>query len=1335
MKDNPYIGPRPYERQDAHNFYGRTREARDLVSLILANRVVLFYAQSGAGKTSLLNTQVIPALEEQGFNVLPVARVGRDLPPGIAPQDVPNIFVFSALMGLAGKTAPARQLTRHTLHLFLRQLLNIQQVSEALQASERDQDETITAVGIRRPPILIVDQFEEILTTHRDQWQDAQGFFEQLQEALRKIPELGVVLAMREDHIAGLDPYAPLLPKRLKTRFRMERLTVEGALEAAQKPALRAGVPFAPGVAEKLIDDLRRIKTLAAPAGPDGGKTEEGSAVLGPYVEPVQLQVVCSRLWDKLPEDVGESIDWEEIQRYGDIDRALTEFYESALAQAAQQTSVPEQQIRRWFGEQMVTPTGTRGLALRGESETAGLPNVAVDVLENRHIVRADERAGGRVYELVHDRLIDPILQSNREWEAARQTPLRLAAQRWKDTGRDPGILYRGKTLADALVWAQAHPSEVEPYEREFLEASQQAQARLDQERKRNRLIRLLAVTATVVSILAIVALAFAIYERGRANRQAGLAMIRQLVAQSVVAQDTYPQRSLLLALEAFRRTQEAGAPAHGESDYRLTAEDTLRRALVNAGGRVLSGHTGPVWSVAISPDNHWLATASNDKTARLWDLNNPSAAPLVLRGHEKDIRAVAFSPDSRWLVTGSDDATGRVWDVRAADPSAAPIVLRGHAKDIRTIAISSDSHWLVTGSNDKTARLWDLSNLAAAPIVLAGHTDTVLSVAISADRHWIATGGADQTVRVWDLDASDPASTAFVWRGHMDQVSLVGFSPDNRWLVSASVDATARLWDMTAPGPSTESIVLRGHEEQILSIAFSPDGEWLATGGFDTTTRLWDLDAPDPSEADIVLRGHTDQVYAAAFSSDNRWLVTASRDASARMWDLDAPDPSFAPVVLNGHESPIRALAISDDNRWLVTGGEDNMARLWGLTRPDSPAAPAILRGHTSLARIVAFSPDQHWLATGSGDGTVRLWDVQSPDPAAKSILLSSHKTAIYAMAISPNSRWLASGGQDNDLVLWDLTAQPGAIARPQILTGHTSTIRAIAFSPDNRWLISAGRDKTARLWNLENLAAAPIILRGHTDQIRVVAISPDGRWLVTGGDDGAPRLWNLSAPDPNAASIVLPGHTGAIRAVAFSADSRWLVTGGDDAKPRLWGLGESFTTTASVELPGHDKDKAIRAMAFTPDNRWLVTASADNTVRLWDMRASGKPMARFVLRGHNGEVRAIAISPDNHWLITGGEDDIARLWDLTAADPSAHSIILPGHTGPVWSVAFSPASQPLRVATGSGDNTARLWQPVTLTEVADLACLRAGRNLTTNEWKQFMGDAPYRKTCPALP
>src|SRR3972149_1505547 len=219
MKNNPYVGPRPYDRKDRNQFFGRTREARDLLSLILAERVVLFYAQSGAGKTSLLNTQIIPALEGEGFHALPVVRVGSDLPPGVPHSAVKNIFVFSVWMGLMGSDTPLATLTGNNLL----SAIKVHQID-----APRDED------GQPRPAILIIDQFEEILTTHRDRWQDARGFFEQLAEALKKMPNLGVVLAMREDHVAGLDPYASLLPRRLKTRFHMERLGYAGGLHAAR---------------------------------------------------------------------------------------------------------------------------------------------------------------------------------------------------------------------------------------------------------------------------------------------------------------------------------------------------------------------------------------------------------------------------------------------------------------------------------------------------------------------------------------------------------------------------------------------------------------------------------------------------------------------------------------------------------------------------------------------------------------------------------------------------------------------------------------------------------------------------------------------------------------------------------------------------------------------------------------------------------------------------------------------------------------------------------------------------------------------------------------------
>jgi WD40 repeat protein len=1288
--------------------------------------VVLFYAPSGAGKTSLLNAQVIPVLEEEDFHILPAVRVGSDLPPKIDPQNVPNVFVFSALMGLAGEGTDPQTLTDQTLLSFLRQLCS----------DTEDDWET-------RPPILIFDQFEEVMTTHRDRWKDTQGFFEQVRDALQEIPELGVVFAMREDHVAGLDPYAPLLPRRMRARFRMERLDYQGALAAVQNPAQAAGCPFDPGVAEKLVDDLRRIRALRDPYARIPTRQLRKMVVLGPFVEPVQLQVVCNRLWENLPEQECNTIQWEEVEKFGNVDQALTDFYESALSECVQNTEVNERQLRRWFGQQLITPMQTRGLALRGKHRTDGMPNEAVDILEKRHLIRADVRAGARWYELSHDRLVEPILQANSDWEMARQTPLRTAAKHWQET-KSEGLLYRDETLTDALAWIEAHPSEVEKYELEFLEASQQAQANFEREQRQNRLIRRLAITATIVSIVAVIAFLFALVQRARANQnailarqQATLATIRQLVAQSTSVLDTYPQRSLLLALEALHAAQEEG------QELAPVAEDTLRHALANAGGRVLSRHSGPVRAVAFSPDSHWLVTGGDDATAQLWDTSLTQAEPILLAGHEKAILAIAFSPDNRWLVTGSSDATARLWDLTAPDPSAESILLTGHSGAINAVAISGNGHWLVTGSSDSTARLWDLTTLLngnenASPIVLNGHEGAINAIAFSDDDHWLATASADNTAMLWDLTAPDPSAEPVVLRGHTDRVWCVAFSPDLHWLATGSVDATARLWNMN--DLSTDPIILRGHEEWVWSIAFSSDNHWLVTSSVDAKPRLWDLTAPDPAATSTILYGHSDQIWSIAISPDNRWLVTGSRDTTARLWDLNAPDPAAASVILRGHESAINAVAISPDNHWLVTGSDDKTTRLWGLTTPTSDGVPMVLRGHTGVIRSVEISSDNHWLVTASGDGTTRVWDLTSDEPAASPTVLAGHEVALHVAVISPKAlnshiHWIATGSADATACLWNLNA-PDVAASSIILKGHTSNVRALDISSDGHWLVTGSRDGTARLWDLtapDPSSNSILLLTDSKAQIRVVAFSPDNRWLVTGGDDRVPRLWDMTGPTPATTSIPLPGHEGTIRAAAFSPDSRWLATGGDDAIPRLWDASAPDPSSTSIELHGHVIETGvIRDIAFSPDSRWLATGSGDNTAILWELTDSGV-VKRFILENHNDEVRDVAISHDGHWLLTGSEDGTARLWDLTRDDPTEGSIVLPGHKGPVWRVGFS--SDGKWIATGGQDATVRLWTPVPLDEATELACDIAGRNLTLEEWEQYLGDAHYHSTCPRLP
>ena len=170
MSDSPFVGPRPFEKEDSDRFYGRTRETEELLSLIIAHRAVLVYAQSGAGKSSLLRAGVMKRLEEQQYQVLRTARVHGLLPKDVPPESVQNIFVYHALQYWASSLPDSQSIKDHaktTLAEFLKPLV----------AAPAADEETSP------PLILILDQFEEFFTTNQHRWPERRPFFEQLAQA------------------------------------------------------------------------------------------------------------------------------------------------------------------------------------------------------------------------------------------------------------------------------------------------------------------------------------------------------------------------------------------------------------------------------------------------------------------------------------------------------------------------------------------------------------------------------------------------------------------------------------------------------------------------------------------------------------------------------------------------------------------------------------------------------------------------------------------------------------------------------------------------------------------------------------------------------------------------------------------------------------------------------------------------------------------------------------------------------------------------------------------------------------------------------------------------
>lgn len=209
-----------------------------------------------------------------------------------------------------------------------------------------------------------------------------------------------------------------------------------------------------------------------------------------------------------------------------------------------------------------------------------------------------------------------------------------------------------------------------------------------------------------------------------------------------------------------------------------------------NSDSRKLIGHSGPVYGMSFSPDNRYLISASEDKTARLWSLDTYTAL-VSYKGHNQPIWDVKFSPLGHYFATASHDQTARLW---ATDHIYPLRIFAGHINDVDCVDFHPNSNYVFTGLSDKTCRMWDVQTGNAVRIFM-GHTGPVNCLAVSPDGRWLASAGEDSVVNVWDVGSGRKLKSM---RGHgKSSIYSLAFSRDGSVLVSGGADNTVRVWDV----------------------------------------------------------------------------------------------------------------------------------------------------------------------------------------------------------------------------------------------------------------------------------------------------------------------------------------------------------------------------------------------------------------------------------------------------------------------------------------------------------------------------------------------------------
>ena len=1192
---NPFVGPRPFEETDREGFFGREEEIRQISSLVIARRIVVLYARSGVGKTSLLKAGLIPYLEERKrLKVLPILRVRSDpSDDGLAAsQTVTNVYTRGALRFLLGdRTLPPELATMSLVEGLGRYLASL---SEGEAAT---------------PRLLIVDQFEELFRTHPAFHRQRADFFSQLRGCLDEDPQLSLLLSLREDAVAELDPYAGLLPDRLRSRFRLELLATAPAMQAMQLPIRRHGVELTDAAARCLVDELRRVRIQR----PDGS----GEEILGPCVEPVHLQVVCHRLWSERVSgsrgDGRQTIDLPDVRSVGSIDSGLMSYYDEQVAAVAATTGTGERTIRDWVDHQLITEHGIRGQVLQGMGDSEGLPNEVVEALVDARLVRCEERRGAKWFELSHDRLVGPARTSNIAWREEHLHPMQRRADLWQQEGRPRSLLLSSSDLRRELAWVKAHDGELTANETNLLAASRRA-------RRMQRLRRL----ALLVTLLLAGAIWLLVQEQGYRQRE----LARGLAAQARSRLDERLDLALLLSLEANR----INAPSAEVRGSLLAALQYQPRLLSS-----LHGHEAVVWSVAFSPPGDSASRtrlASGDLKGRilLWDVERRQPAGAALEGHRDGVLSLAFSSDGRYMVSTGRDRKVLRWDLSQDPPTER--ALRHDLMVTNAAFDPRDDQRLITGDTDGEVSIWDLAEDPPLRRPLGEHRGWVTSLAVDPrGSGLVASGGADNDVRVWHLGRRRKGAPEMVLEGHTGWISGLAWGPAGKVLASVSLDRTVRRWSVESP--KVRMPPLEGPADRLSVAAISPDGKVLAAATANGLIHLWDTESG--RSLGSPLAGNLALMRGLAFSPDGQ-ILAAGSGSSILLWDVADPEGAVSVLgspLADGHGA-VASVAFhpGGDLVAVAVGGEDAEIRILDA-----------LSGAERVEALAVYPDSTHDIAFGPDPGDDTLLEFAA-DSRFDKIRLWSWTDGVREMAVEQQ----IPSGVSQDPQRRELLSSLGDFARvlekalePKRIEG-CDAVRRVAFTFDSiplaaqSTLIPPSTSPWLEHWDL---GAGTSVDRGveSTVCVRSLAFSPAGETIAAGTDQGLVLLLDSASLEPQ--GLPLRGHLLPVRSLSFSPNGRFLASGSDEGTVHVRDL--DLNPERPLALVGHSG--SVQAVAFDRRSAILASAGSDRTIILWDV-ATGIALGR-PLNGHRGSIRSLAFSPGGERLVSGG-DDGAWLWQL---------------------------------------------------------------------------------------
>ena len=524
-------------------------------------------------------------------------------------------------------------------------------------------------------------------------------------------------------------------------------------------------------------------------------------------------------------------------------------------------------------------------------------------------------------------------------------------------------------------------------------------------------------------------------------------------------------------------------------------------------------GHTGRINCADFSPDGKYIFTASDDKTAKIWDIRTGKELHS-LYGHTDDVTSAKFSSDGKRIITISNDNTIRIWNVASGN------LLQTLEGDADRVAFSEQSpdgkYFLIIHRSTNTKRskvdIWDVASGKLLHTLEDSTMNDIHSLDFSSDGKYILTQNDAANTKMWEI-SSAKLLHSFKMRyvskwtnGNSKGISSVKFSPDSKLIInlldvetqlgdSEKNDRSADIWDV-----AMDTLLYTFYN--VNSAGFSPNGKFILTYRFnDGIVQMWDavtgfITATFGEAAEVIKDnngntyrtlkdGYSDWIESAKYSPDGH-IVTISNYDTAKIWDADRGK------LLYTLES-VRSLQYSRDGKYIVTAGWDSTAKVWDIASGKLLQSLNAIKGDIICDVYTAqFSSDGKFIFTNSYDGMAKIWDAVSGRLILS--LKNDDNSGMNTIKFSSDNKRIITTSKDNTIKIWD----PVSGTLLQLFQGHTALVELTQFSNDGKYLLASFPDTTTKVWEVAS-GKLLHILKEDAALYDITSFSPDGKYVVT--------------------------------------------------------------------------------------------------------------------------------------------------------------------------------------------------------------------------------------------